>query len=323
MIEAPIVLDVEIRNWVVIPILIVLFIVSALKLNFSRILQLKSNRDQDVEKTMQMQTINRVRRLTSFYNRIPQKSFFMRKAFLCGTPGATNPKNRGLLSSIAPAQEDSNPMNMMFANSMFTDPSGMTDMLKGNVVHLVPQITMMSWVNHFFSGFVACKLPFFPLTIRFKAFLQRGIELSSLDVSYVSSLSWYFLCWFGSEGINNILLSDNFVSPDTQLFNSQVEPGPPAQQNPIHKIYDGERENIEMIRYDSIMNNIENRFLDNLSKKTSLDLNTLNNLNNSNNNNNNNNNTLTKIQKTKTKSSSSSSSSTNTKRVLYQKPSLK
>ncbi|KAN0007032.1 hypothetical protein ACTFIU_005226 [Dictyostelium citrinum] len=315
MTESPIVLDVEIRNWVVIPILIVLFIVSALKLNISRIMQINSGKPQDVEKTMQMQTINRVRRLVSFYNRIPQRSFFIRKAYLCGTTGSKT--NKGILSSIAPTQEDSNPMNMMFANSMFTDPSGITDMLKGNIMHLIPQVTMMSWVNHFFSGFVACKLPFFPLTIRFKTFLQRGIEMGSLDVSYVSSLSWYFLCWFGSEGINAILLGENMVSADSQFLQSAVEAGPPTQQTPIHKVYASEKENIEMIRYDSIMTNIEDRFLDSIKKKTSFDFNQINKNTTTTNNNNNNNAGNIKPKPIKSNLSNSKQS----KRISYQRPS--
>ncbi|KAF2069446.1 hypothetical protein CYY_009239 [Polysphondylium violaceum] len=263
MIEQPIVLDVAIRNWVVIPILLVLFVVSALKMNFTKIMQIQSDRKQDLQKTMEMQTVARTRKLTAYYNRIPQQGFLMRKAYF------TN-KETGILTYNEPPQEENNPMDALMQASLMNDSSGMTDMLKGNVVHLIPQISMMTWVNHFFSGFVACKLPFFPLTIRFKSFLQRGIELSSLDVSYVSSLSWYFLCWFGSEGINAILLGENIPSMDQQLFQSQVDQGPPNQQVPIHKVYNSERENIDMIRYESLMDNVEERFLNNLTKKTTI-----------------------------------------------------
>jgi len=50
----------------------------------------------------------------------------------------------------------------------------------------------VSWITYFFSGFIVVKLPF-PLTVRFKAMLQRGIETNDMDVSWVSSLSWYFV----------------------------------------------------------------------------------------------------------------------------------
>jgi hypothetical protein len=50
------------------------------------------------------------------------------------------------------------------------------------------------------------KIPF-PLFQRFRIITQRGIEqLADLDVSYVSSLSWYFLVLFGMMGINTLLL---------------------------------------------------------------------------------------------------------------------
>jgi hypothetical protein len=40
-----------------------------------------------------------------------------------------------------------------------------------------------------FVHVIAAKIPF-PLTQRFRSMLQRGIELGSLDVTYVSSQSW-------------------------------------------------------------------------------------------------------------------------------------
>lgn len=41
-----------------------------------------------------------------------------------------------------------------------------------------------------FFCFYAAKIPF-PLTQRFRSMLQNGIDLSTVDVSYVSSRSWY------------------------------------------------------------------------------------------------------------------------------------
>ncbi len=49
------------------------------------------------------------------------------------------------------------------------------------------------------------KLPF-PLTLGFKSMMQRGIETPDMDVRWVSSLSWYFLNFFGLNGLFRLLL---------------------------------------------------------------------------------------------------------------------
>ena len=124
------------------------------------------------------------------------------------------------------------------ANPM-TDPTAMEGMMgamKGNMMMMIPQTLIMSWINAFFAGFVIrkllasfplspraalvtrslfasltrviVKLPF-PLTLRFKSMLQSGVATRDLDVRWVSSLSWYFLNLFGLQSIFIFILGND------------------------------------------------------------------------------------------------------------------
>lgn len=77
---------------------------------------------------------------------LPRESFESRKNYLVSSykNGAflKDPENRG--------QAPANPM---------TDPAGMEammGMMKGNMMMMIPQTLIMSWINAFFSGFVIC-----------------------------------------------------------------------------------------------------------------------------------------------------------------------
>jgi ER membrane protein complex subunit 3 len=81
------------------------------------------------------------------------EGFAMRRDYLVNgyQSGAflKDPENRG--------QPPANPMS---------DPAameGMMGMMKGNMMMMIPQTLIMSWINAFFSGFVICK---FPLSFR-------------------------------------------------------------------------------------------------------------------------------------------------------------
>lgn len=58
------------------------------------------------------------------------------------------------------------------------------------------------------DGILAVKLPF-PLTPQFKSMLQSGVGTYDLDARWVSSLSWYFLTFFGLQPVYNFILGSN------------------------------------------------------------------------------------------------------------------
>jgi hypothetical protein len=88
------------------------------------------------------------------------------------------------------------------------DPSTMMDGMKGNMAAMVQNMVMMQGISHFFRGFVLVRVPF-PLTRGFKQMFQRGLfELNTLDTSYVSSVSWYFLVMFGLRAFFRLAMGD-------------------------------------------------------------------------------------------------------------------
>ena len=47
--------------------------------------------------------------------------------------------------------------------------------------------------------------------------LQRGIETPDMDVRWVSSLSWYFLNFFGLNGLYRIILGGDNCKPACEM----------------------------------------------------------------------------------------------------------
>ncbi|KAH7667265.1 ER membrane protein complex subunit 3 protein [Dioscorea alata] len=52
--------------------------------------------------------------------------------------------------------------------------------------------------------------------MRFREMLQNGIDLSSVDVNYVSSRSWYLLNLFRLRGFFSLILGEENAMDDTQ-----------------------------------------------------------------------------------------------------------
>ncbi|KAF2306029.1 hypothetical protein GH714_009648 [Hevea brasiliensis] len=183
------VLDTAIRDWVLIPI-VVMVLIGVLRYFVSKLM--RSYQVPDAKIVKEGQVIVRARNLRSGANFIPSKAFRARRVYF------SNEEN-GLL--FVPKGQAQNAQAQMFS-----DPNMAMDMMKKNLSMIIPQTLTFAWVNFFFSGFVAAKIPF-PLTQRFRSMLQNGIDLSTVDVSYVSSRSW---------GLFSLILGEENAMDDTQ-----------------------------------------------------------------------------------------------------------
>ncbi|KAF8794969.1 ER membrane protein complex subunit 3 like protein [Argiope bruennichi] len=166
-------LDPDIRVWVFLPIVIITFLFGIVRHYIS--ILLTSTKKVELTQVQDSQAIIRSRLLRENGKYIPRQAFLMRKHYF-------NNEDIGYFKTQKRSPPAQNPM---------TDPSVMTDMVKGNFTNVLPMIIIGGWINWTFSGFVTTKVPF-PLTLRFKPMLQRGIELLSLDASWVSSASCSF-----------------------------------------------------------------------------------------------------------------------------------
>ncbi|CAH2317007.1 ER membrane complex subunit 3-like [Pelobates cultripes] len=137
-----------------------------------------------------------------------------------------------------------------------TDPTMVTEMMKGNLTNVLPMILIGGWINWAFSGFLTTKVPF-PLTLRFKPMLQRGIDLVSLDASWVSSASWYFLNVFGLRSMYALLLGQDNAADQSRIMQDQMTGAALAVPPDPNKAFKAEWEAMEITEHHWALENVE------------------------------------------------------------------
>ncbi|XP_040579390.1 ER membrane protein complex subunit 3 [Lepeophtheirus salmonis] len=235
-------LDPAIRNWVFIPIVLIAFFIGIIR-HYVSIL-LSSSKKVDLNQVRESQILLRSRSIRENAKYLPKHSFLMRRHFF-------NNAESGVLKTNTPKTAPPNPM---------MDPSMMTDMLKGNITNMLPMIVIGGWINWHFSGFVTTKIPF-PLTLRFKPMLQRGIELMSLDASWVSSASWYFLNVFGLRSIYDLVLGENNVADQSRIMQDQMMMPANGMATDYKQAFKGEWEALEITEHAWAIKNAEQEMI--------------------------------------------------------------
>lgn len=95
---------------------------------------------------------------------------------------------------------------------------------------------------------------------------QRGLDLSTLDTSYVSSVSWYFLVMFGLRAFFRLAIGDlNQETQESMIIqhNFGFTNSPPNPQNKFNpeQALKTEADNLEFLRQVDILEDVEKRLL--------------------------------------------------------------
>lgn len=228
-------LDPNIRNWVLIPITIAMFLVGTLRHQVSRLT--KTVAKADVAALREANVAQRAERTRGQAGYLRRGAYEARKEYYCG-------EEKGLLR-----QKSEKPNAQA---QMLSDPTMMTSMMTKNLTMIVPNMLTAAWVNFFFTGFVVGRTPF-PLTQRFRGMLQRGVALKGLDVTYVSALSWYFLNFFGLGGLFQLCLGNNELDDTAAMQNAF------ASGLNTDKAFAMAREGLEMLQHEHMMHVADGR----------------------------------------------------------------
>lgn len=242
------IVDSQIRVWVFLPIVVITFLVGIVR-HYVSIL-LSSQKKIEIQQLQDSQIILRSRILRENAKYIPKDAFLMRRQ-------AFNNEEDGYLTQKRPA----------VTQNMMTDPSMMTDLVKGNLTNVLPMIIIGGWINWMFSGFITTKVPF-PLTLRFKSMLQRGIELSHLDASWVSSASWYFLNVFGLRSIYALVLGENNAADQSRQMQEQMSGAAMAMPQDPKVAFKAEWEALEIVDHQWALADVDSKLLGEIKAKS-------------------------------------------------------
>lgn len=284
-ISQPLLLDSQIRDWVVLPLLVIMITAGLLRAQVGRLLRPPPKAVKQVDKRAKSSMLRSSRLRSGAGNFLSSSKWESRRlawsarevppSVQGGTVGwlrqeATRVETEKKLQDAIKAQSgEEDPM----ATSTLVpgmDPSTMMDGMKGNMAAMVQNMVMMQGIGHFFRGFVLVRVPF-PLTRGFKQMFQRGLfDLTTLDTNYVSSVSWYFLVMFGLRAFFRLAMGDP-VQEEIEGMEVQRESGTEVQAGPNQfdgaKVLTAEADNLELLSLRTRNFQVENAEKQLLGKK--------------------------------------------------------
>ena len=273
-------LDSDIRDWVVLPLFVIMIAAGLLRHNVGMLLKADPQKQPMIQQRAKATAAHTSKLKGGASHYISSWQWNVRRAHYAkllqqtaewcesdeaqaaAKPKKTITKEDGTVVEAEDEADSDDPMAGMM-NPL--------SMMKGNMAFMVQNMVMMQGIQHFFSGFILLKVPF-PLTLGFKQMFQRGLhDLPTLDTSYVSSVSWYFLVMFGLRSFFKLAIGD----PSMEMREQQqlmtklgyMPPNPTASGNDGEgqaKMLRGEADNLEIFlqaNKKSNLDSVEKRLL--------------------------------------------------------------
>jgi len=252
-------LDSNIRDWVVLPLLVIMIAAGLLRHHVSVWLRTTS-KPIPYHDVQARNLLQRATRLHSISNVSKVKWEARRRYYSTGL----------LREEVARLEQERKQQEEQAKNDStrmedFNPMSAMMDTVKGNAVFMVQNMVMMQGISFFFQGYVLLKVPF-SLTNGFKMMFQRGLDLSTLDTSYVSSVSWYFLVMFGLRAFFRLAIGElNQETQESMITQhsfgvTNVAPNPQNKFNPEQALKT-EADNLQFQKQIESLDDVEKRLL--------------------------------------------------------------
>lgn len=259
-------LDSGIRDWVVLPLLVIMITAGLLRQAISVYLKCNHKPLCKIEARARscLQRSSRLRSGGGGY--ISVEKWESRQRYLCSKHEDVGTGMSLLRDEAVRATEDSEAAKSKGDDLDMMNPMSMMDGMKGQMAFMVQNMVMMQGISHFFQGFVLVKVPF-PLTNGFKMMFQRGLDLSTLETSYVSSVSWYFLVMFGLRAFFRLAIGDmpqesqesSFLQHSLGTLINRPAAGP--KKFDATAALNAEADNLELVKMNNMLNDAEKRLL--------------------------------------------------------------
>ncbi|CAO1628358.1 unnamed protein product [Parajaminaea phylloscopi] len=254
MVEQALLLDSAIRDWVLLPITVVILLVGLLRHNIIMLMNSPPKKIDELQ-LREQRIMARSGALRTNHAQVPPASFVAKRQQLL------EDLDSGRFLSAPPKPPPADGQPEMPANPL-SDPSaleGMMEPMKKSMVMMIPQQLIMGWISFFFSGFVVASVPIslpFPFDY-FKGWLQRGLVSEDVQMNWVSSISWYFLvAFFGLNAVYRLLLGDDNAADSTRDMMGPLggggaavpgQQGPQLQKTDFAKLHKTERDTLERV----------------------------------------------------------------------------